>query len=229
VLRGSHGDVAGARRGKVLCAFELGDDETEIDGLPVALRPLVRQCSDEGADLVALGAAMVEAFTGVAFGPEALTGADLCVWTPPPSDLSQDTAEYSALSSGNQELHAAIVALSATAQRTLAEWVTEAAVAEAGVDAEPAVMAVTSQFHRDEPTQMMAAAEALAASSGGEHLCQPATLGRRSVAVHRAPRPVDRGGALRLPARPSGPRTAATHHPEPATGRGSDAVGLDAQ
>ena len=142
-----------SRRGKVLCTFELGDAALDLEedgefpeGLPVALRPLLQMAASEGADLVAIGAAMVEAFTGVGFGPDALTSGRTVLLTPPQAELETDSAEYSALSYSDDRLHQIIVTLEPATQRALAELVTEAAVAAAGVADEPEIMASIGQF-----------------------------------------------------------------------------------
>ncbi len=124
-----------ARKGKLVCSFELGEDEAEIVGLPAALRTLVQTCAEGRVDLVAAGAAMVETYTGVRFGPEALDSASLHELTPPPSDLETDSVRSSVLSHDDADLHLAIAALPDPVQRQLAEWVTQAAAHEAGVDA----------------------------------------------------------------------------------------------
>ena len=55
-----------ARRGKMVCSGELmGCDPDEF---PRAVRRLAQLTEDEEADLVAIGAAMVEQLSGAAFG-----------------------------------------------------------------------------------------------------------------------------------------------------------------
>ena len=150
-----------ARKGKLVCAFELGEAESDIEGLPGELRKFVRLGADDNVDLVAVGAAMVQAYTGVGFGPEVLVTASLHELAPLPSDLYTDTAQLSVLTHDDDDLHAAIVTLSARAQRRLAEWTTRAAVREAGVDDEPAVVLVTAQFGKTDPPRLTPATETL--------------------------------------------------------------------
>jgi hypothetical protein len=151
-----------------VCTFELGDDVDDIDGLPAALRPLVRLCADDEADeagevdFVAVGAAMAATYTGVAFGPGTLEQAQAHTLTPPPSDLETYTAQYSCLSDSHDDLHDAVVALPASAQRRLAEWVTRASLDEAGVDDDhPSAVSMTSQYGGEETPQLTPAADAL--------------------------------------------------------------------
>lgn len=61
-----------ARRGKVLYSEEFAFDD-EHDGLPRSLMPFAELAAADDADLVAIGAAMVVAFTGVEVEPAAIT------------------------------------------------------------------------------------------------------------------------------------------------------------
>ena len=70
--------IALAQRGKLVCEVELlGPDEAELEGMPRRLQRLLLTLP--GDDLLALGAVLVETFTGVGFGP-----ADLETATPRP-------------------------------------------------------------------------------------------------------------------------------------------------
>jgi hypothetical protein len=95
---------------------------------------------------VALGAAMVVAFTGVAFAPDSLTGGRTFLLDPPQSDLETDSAEYSALTYSDDRLHTHITTLPSQVQRALAELVPSAAAGEAGIEGEPPVAATIGQF-----------------------------------------------------------------------------------
>lgn len=67
--------VGCARKGRVLCLVDLVVDE-ELEGMPAKLKRLMPDDRIE-ADLVAVGAAMVETFVGTGFGAQDLSGIDM--------------------------------------------------------------------------------------------------------------------------------------------------------
>lgn len=137
-----------ARRGRVLCAFELLDPDTdELEGLPRVLRPLVAQLAGSDADPIAIGAAMVETFTGTGFGPDEITAGRRRSLLPRADDLQ----DFDATDSGMLELFdpnfaGQIVALPSEAQRRLAHWAAGACVREAGLDTNPVLSAAIDRL-----------------------------------------------------------------------------------
>lgn len=137
--------LALAQRGKLVCEVELLEpDEAELEGMPRRLQRLLLTLP--GDDLLALGAVLVETFTGVGFGPADLEAATPRPLEPVPADRITYTAETSPLLSRDPELSAAIVSLAPGVQRALAETVTLAAVREAGLADDPALAVTTRGF-----------------------------------------------------------------------------------
>jgi hypothetical protein len=154
-----------ARRGKVVSSVDLSlVDESDLEGLPRSLHKLALSCDDDDADLIGVGAAMVEKFTGVAFGPDVLLNGSAHEMTPVPSDLESFTAQappwglrmYPALV-------AAVAALDTETQRAFGEFATTVAVKEAGIENEPGVAATVAQFGTGEPGRLDPRAEVLRA------------------------------------------------------------------
>lgn len=143
-----------AQKGTVVAAVELlGLDDDELASLPRSVRSLARLCEDESVDLVAVGASMVEAFTGVEFGEGVLRNGLMADLVPPPADLRgwERGHPVPSFMGDHLELLDGILVLAPDQQRALAEWAATAAVAEAGLEGEDAVMAVVAQFGRDDP------------------------------------------------------------------------------
>lgn len=146
-----------ARRGKQVGSIDLiGPDDKALEAIPASLRRLASLCravdndsedlataTDEGAvDEIAIGAAMVQQFTGIAFGPEVLERGEPRRLTPPAAHLDtpdEHRADYA------PTLREGITALSPVDQRAFAAWVIVAAAAEAGMDTEPSVAAMLQQ------------------------------------------------------------------------------------
>lgn len=133
-----------ARKGKIVCSVEVLD--CEPDEFPRPLRRLAALAADDETDLVALGAAMVEKFTGVAFDQTTINQASHRTLTPVPEDLETYGPEGSALRYYAPEVLAAIVAADPGTYRPLATWAAQAAAAEAGVAEEGVVRQLTEQF-----------------------------------------------------------------------------------
>lgn len=129
-----------ARRGKIVCSVELMD--CEPDDLPRSLRQLAARAVDEGTDLVALGGAMVEKFTGVAFDDRLVPTAVHRTLTPVLPDLETDGPEGSALRHYAPDVVEAIAVAPPSQQRRLANWAARVAAVEAGVAGEAGVRAL---------------------------------------------------------------------------------------
>ena len=136
------------RRGQATTTVDLEEpDEDSLNALPHALRVLAALCSldeDEPAtEPVAVGAAMVETFTGIRFDADVLQEGELRRLTPPASPLD----EVSRWTLSNEPaLRAGIEALAPDDQRALAAWVTRAVIAEAGMEDEPEVASVLARL-----------------------------------------------------------------------------------
>lgn len=136
---------AAARRGRVVCSVDLllGDDPVE---LPARLRKLLPADPVE-ADLVAVGAAMVEVFTGIAVTPDMLSAQRLAyVVHPRPEPLDTMTVEDCALADEYPDLVSEIAAASDPVRRAIAEWSARQALRQVELLTDAAVQTVTSQF-----------------------------------------------------------------------------------
>jgi hypothetical protein len=133
-----------ARKGKIVCSVELlSCDPAE---LPRALRRLAAQTEDDHTNLVALGAAMVEQFTGVQFDQATIDQAIYRTLTPVPEDLETCGPEGSPLRHYAPDVVAAIVAARPSSHRALANWAATAAAAEADLLRERIVRDHLEQF-----------------------------------------------------------------------------------
>ncbi len=126
-----------ARRGKMVCAGELMDCEPEE--FPRAVRRLARLAEDEEADLVAVGAAMVEQLSGVAFDRSVVDAAVHRSLTPVLEDYWTYGPDDTPLHSGAPQLVPLIVGSDDETQRRLALWAAGLATVEAGISDERAV------------------------------------------------------------------------------------------
>jgi len=135
-----------ARRGKVVCSVELIGIDEVIDEVPASLRRLARLCEDEGANLVAIGAAMVETFTGVRFGSTVLESARCWSLVPVPEELRSYGVDGTRLRRKAPSLVPLIAGLDRNGQRRLAEWAARAAAIDAGVADDPAVQLMIRHF-----------------------------------------------------------------------------------
>jgi hypothetical protein len=134
-----------AQRGKLLCEVELLDpDEDELEGMPKRLQKLLLTATDEGP--VELGARLVEAFTGVGFTAADLEAAVSRPIEPVRSDRLTYTLDTSPLRYSDQELSEAIAALAPQVQRALAETLALAALREAGLADDEAIVRTTNLF-----------------------------------------------------------------------------------
>jgi hypothetical protein len=144
-------EFACSRRGKAAGSTSLEDpDESDLEAIPRALRRLAATCaydeSFDGADdvdRIAVGAAMVETFTGVSFGPDDITSGEPRRLTPLPSTL-EGAGTFTL--SDDPDLRAHVEALAEADQRLFAAWVARAAVAESGMEQEPSVAAMLDQL-----------------------------------------------------------------------------------
>lgn len=154
-----------ARRGKVIGTVDLSIvDESDLEGLPRSLHKLALLCEDIDVDPVAVGAAMVEKFTGAAFGRRVFAAGSAHALTPVPSDLDTFTVKHPPFGLREQpQLVAAIAAMDAADQRAFAEFAARAAVEEAGLAGEPGVLAMLAQYGTGEPAKLDPRIEALRA------------------------------------------------------------------
>ncbi|MCX6397224.1 MAG: DUF6461 domain-containing protein [Propionibacteriales bacterium] len=134
-----------ARRGKVLCSFELLDDVPEE--LPRSLVSLAQTALSEGVDPVAIGAAMVEKFTGEPVSRTEVENAargypivQRVVGLPVTSD------ELTALQLPSATTVSAVLAASPERRRRVAEWATERVIDMATLTQDDAVRTVLDQF-----------------------------------------------------------------------------------
>jgi hypothetical protein len=127
-----------ARRGRMVCSEELMDCDPQ--DLPRVVRRLARLTEDEEADLVAVGAAMVEQLTGVAFGRDAVDGAVHRSLTPVLEDFWTYGPEDTPLKDGTApHLVPLIMAADDETRRRLALWAAQVAAVEAGIAEERAI------------------------------------------------------------------------------------------
>jgi hypothetical protein len=134
-----------ARRGRVLCWVDLLLDE-HPEELPASLRRLLPADRVE-ADLVAVGAAMIEVFTGVTVLPEMISAnEDAYVVRPRVEELALETVAHCGLGNDHPELVARLADASGLARRAVAEWSAEQALRHTGLNDDPAVASVISQF-----------------------------------------------------------------------------------
>ena len=126
-----------ARRGKMVCSGELmGCDPAEF---PRAVRRLAQLTEDEEADLVAVGAAMVEQLSGAAFGKADVDAAVHRSLTPVLEDFWTYGPEDTPLNDGAPQLVPLIVAADDDTRRRLALWAAEVAAIEVGIADERAI------------------------------------------------------------------------------------------
>lgn len=133
-----------ARRGKILYSDELGNDEH----LPRSLLKVAALLEDEAP--VAVGAAMVEAFTGVAF---AFSTADL-VWhplDPPVGPADRIVPASSGLRDDYPDLLDALVALPGDLARPLVRSLVVHTVRRAGLGDDPVVMDLLAKLPEEGP------------------------------------------------------------------------------
>lgn len=142
--------VSCASRGRVVAAVDLSVDDEGGD-LPARLRSLLRAGD---ADLVAVGAAMVQRYTGVAVQPGLSGGlGEAYAVNPRPEEPDVQLPEYTSLRYDYQHLVDGIVAAEPVARRRLAEWCAEQALAVVGLAGEDAVREVTGQFGGSGPAR----------------------------------------------------------------------------
>jgi hypothetical protein len=142
-----------ARRGKLLASVELLDvDEESLDGVPKSLHRLALSVNDEGADALAIGAAMVEKFTGASFGPEVLHQGTAYALTPSPDELQDfHPSQMWLYEDYFPELFAAVVAAPPGRQRAIAVFAAHVAAHEIAIEDQPAVRELLDSLERGEP------------------------------------------------------------------------------
>jgi stage V sporulation protein SpoVS len=137
--------VSCASRGRLVASVDLSVDDQGAD-LPARLRSLLRA---EDGDLVAVGAAMVERYTGIAIQPGFLADlGEAYVVCPRPDERDIEDPERTTLRYDYPHLVSGIVSAAPTVRRRLAEWCAEQALATVGLAAQDAIREVTGQFGR---------------------------------------------------------------------------------
>jgi hypothetical protein len=162
-----------ARRGKLLGSVELLDvDEGDLQDIPKSLHRLALRTNDDGSDPVAVGAAMVETFTGTGFDPEVLESGKAYRLTPPPDELRDFHPSQMWLYEDNHpDLFDALLTADPERQRAVATFAARAAVREAGLQDETGVRELLDSLDAEAP-RIPSHVTALAA-----------TVGRRSTAA----------------------------------------------
>ncbi|WP_377324660.1 DUF6461 domain-containing protein [Pimelobacter simplex] len=149
-----------ARRGKVLWSGELGM-EADLDGLP---RSLVRFAeladADDDVDPVAVGAAMVAAFTGVEVTAGPVEDAVWCAVSPQVEQPEAVTAETSSLRWDHPELLDALVTAPPAMRRPLVHALVHAVVHQASLAENEVAAAVLASVAVDGPGSVPPALDA---------------------------------------------------------------------
>jgi hypothetical protein len=149
-----------ARRGEVLWSGELGT-EAELDGLPRSLAPFAELAdADDDADPIAVGAAMVAAFTGVDVPPGLAEDAVWCAVSPHVEQPEAVTAETSSLQWDHPDLLGALVAAPPRMRRPLAHALVHAAVRQASLAEHQVAAAVLASVAVDGPGSVPPALDA---------------------------------------------------------------------
>jgi hypothetical protein len=135
--------VSCATRGRVVASVDLSVDTEDTD-LPARLRAMLSSADD---DLVALGGAMVERYTGIAIGPGSFERLpEAYVVYPRPEERDVEDPDRASLRYEYPQLVAGIVSADQAVRRRLAQWCAEQALGVVGLAAEQAVREVTGQF-----------------------------------------------------------------------------------
>jgi hypothetical protein len=157
-----------ARRGRVLCSFDLSIEEIPTE-LPARLRKILTSASPD-ADLVAVAAAMAEAFTGVSVSPEDIaTTAMAYAVHPRPADLPTQTVESCNLRDYQSALAHALASAPGPMQRAVTEWSAVRALDQAGLLGDSTVHAAVSQFGSGSAPQTTPAFAQRVAQIGRDH------------------------------------------------------------
>ncbi|MBJ7331002.1 MAG: hypothetical protein JHC95_13975 [Solirubrobacteraceae bacterium] len=155
-----------ARRGQLLGSLELLDvDAGELEDIPKSLHRPALRANDDGSDPVAVGAAMVETFTGTAFGPDVLESGEAYGLTPPPDELKDFHPSQMWLYEDNHpDLIEAVLAATAERQRAVAIFAARAAAREASLEDETGVRELLHDLEAGTP-RIPSAVTALAAAA----------------------------------------------------------------
>ena len=138
-----------ARRGKVLASAELiGLADEDLAGVPKAVRRLAALAESDATNLVGLGAAMVEAYTGIGFGPGVLSEGHRYKLTPPADELMDFYPPSYSLDEADVEFVPAIIDADPAMQRRLATFAAVAAAREAGLEALDPVRELLANLER---------------------------------------------------------------------------------
>lgn len=134
-----------ARRGKMVCVFEVGDDD--LDDVPKSLHGLARHAFSDETDLVAVGAAMVAKFTGVAVDEHHLSNVQNGhPITSRVVDLHYPRDELITFNMPRADLVSAVQDASQQACRRVTTLATVTAIVHAKLDGDPRVRRVIDQL-----------------------------------------------------------------------------------
>ncbi|KQZ75549.1 hypothetical protein ASD66_04165 [Nocardioides sp. Root151] len=140
-----------ARRGKLLWSGELGMDD-DLDALPRSLMPFAEVvASDEERDPVAVGGAMVAAFTGIQIRSEWVTDVNWCVVSPHVEQPELLTAESSGLRWDHSDVALALVEVSSPNRRLFVHTMVRAAALQASLAEDEVVAATLASVRVDGP------------------------------------------------------------------------------
>lgn len=133
-----------AEAGEVVASVDLPPyDEDDLDDLPAWLRELLLPHLDsDDVDPVALGAALVEVFTGVGFSAADLDLSRLVRINPLPDVVGSDGVDTTSLAREYPQLAHVIAGWNAVQQRALVRWALRRALTTAGVLDDPDFSAV---------------------------------------------------------------------------------------
>jgi hypothetical protein len=136
-----------ARRGRTLAMTDLGLP-VEADELPRSLRPLLSLTESDDADLVAVGMAMVDRFTGLsALTHELVDGlSEAYLLDPPVEEMGYESIETTLLRLGHLDLVEMIAVAEPGTLRAVSEEAATSALLSVGLDNDQRAISVTSAF-----------------------------------------------------------------------------------
>jgi hypothetical protein len=151
-----------ARRGRTLAMTDLSLP-VDADELPRSLRPMLSLTESDDADLVAVGMAMVDRFTGLtALTRELVDGlSEAYLLDPPVEEMGYESIETTLLRSGHLDLVEMIAAAESGTLRAVSEEAATSALAGVGLDNDQRAISVTSAFGGAVPAEFGRQAMAL--------------------------------------------------------------------
>jgi hypothetical protein len=151
-----------ARRGRTLAMTDLSLG-ADTDELPRSLRPMLSLTESDDADLVAVGMAMVDRFTGLsALTRELVDGlSEGYLLDPPVEAMGYQSLETTLLRLGHLDLVEMIAAAEPGTLRAVAEEAAMSALLSVGLDSDQRAISVTSAFGGAVPAEFGRQAMAL--------------------------------------------------------------------